>query len=805
MFATSRMSNTRRSAVRRRTPTRRPYIEILEDRLTPAPFTSGDLVLVRVGTGAAALTANATETFLDEYTVAGVPTGNSIGLPTDPDNALTLSGTGTTEGYLAGSADSHSLTLGGYGVAPGNPTSSNDNPVNRVIGLIFPDGTLDTSTQFPQAGASTIRSAASVDGNGFWVATSNFLRYVPFGNGGTSSTVLSTLVASPTVAEVMPATALSQTSQLYISGGAGAQSTGFPPIDSPASVGNGLPITGGQNVTVPGEFPTASSNGQFPTTNQFVFSPDGNTVYIADGRTNGSGGLLTYHRSSSFGLYTRVPGRSFTFAANGLRGLVADFSVPGTATLYATTTEANANRLVRLVDNGSATTETDLATAPANEVFRGVAFTPTAPGGLGTVVSLTIDASTGTTYGTEPTLQANVIGLGGALPSGWVSFRLDTGVEVGAAPLVNGVATLPANTNLPAGQDNVVAVYTGDTTYAANSSDPQGVTISQAGTTAAVSFPSPVGTGAPVTLTASITVTNAQPGGYGVQPTGTVTFFADGNPLGDPVPVSQTVVNQGGQPVQVVQATFTTSFPNLGTPNITATYSGDANYAGVDAPAQPLSVVYSTVTTVTTSDPDPLASAGGAVTLTATVTSDGGTPTGSVTFYDNLIQIGTAPLDGTGSASVTVTTSSIQASRGQADLLTPGLHSITAVYTPDPAGSATFFGSQGVYEQAVAANPFGPGDLFVLRIGDGTTPSSPRRDLRTRAAPPSATPSSWTSTRPPIPSPVYRPSSSRSSCRPRTAPSPASTTSGRSMPWLPTGSNRRPASFRYPGTASICS
>src|SRR5262249_54752278 len=148
----------------------------------------GDLVLVRVGTGATALTASATETFLDEYTTAGVPTGNSVALPTDPANALTLSGTGTTEGYLTGSVDGHSLTLGGYNVTPGNPTFDSTNPVNRVIGVVGPDGTIDTSTQFPQDDAGTIRSAASVDGSGFWVATSNFVRYVPFGNNGTSST-----------------------------------------------------------------------------------------------------------------------------------------------------------------------------------------------------------------------------------------------------------------------------------------------------------------------------------------------------------------------------------------------------------------------------------------------------------------------------------------------------------------------------------------------------------------------------------------------------------------------------------------
>jgi hypothetical protein len=708
-------------AVRNRT--RRPVIELLEDRLTPAPFNPGDLVVVQVGDGSAPLTGNATATFLDEYTTVGVPTGNSIALPTAVGNALTLSGTGTTEGYLTGSVDGHSLTLGGYTAVPGDPTFDSNNPVNRVIGVIYPDGTIDTSTQFPQSDAGTIRSAASVDGTGFWIATNNFVRYVPYGDNGAGSTELSTLVASPTVAEVLPPTGLAQTSALYIDGGAGAQSNGFPAIDSPASVGTGLPITGGQYVTVPSEFPTANQNGAFPTTNQFVFSPDGNTVYIADGRTNGSGGLLTYKRFSPNSLYTFDPIDSFTFPSNGLRGLVADFtSEPGSVILYATTTESSNNRLVMFMDSGSGITETDLATAPANEVFRGVAFTPTQPGTASSAVSLNIDASTGSTYGSEPTVQATVTSSGAA-PTGWVSFRLANGTLVGAAPLVNGVATLQTTTNLPAGADSVVAVYTGNATLAAATSAAQTVTISQAQTSTAVSFSaSPVGTGAPVALTATVTALSFPLSGNGFEPTGTVSFFADGTPLGSPVTLTQSIVNQNGQPAQVYSASLTTSFSSLGVSNITAVYSGDANYDGSTASGQSLSIVNSTVVTVTTSSTDPLASAGRAVTLTATVTSAGGTPTGSVTFYDDQIPLGTATLDATGAASVTLNTQSVQAPQGQPDVLTPGLHSITAIYTPDTAGSATFFTNQGVYEQAVAPDPFGAADLFVLRIGDGATP-----------------------------------------------------------------------------------
>jgi hypothetical protein len=724
MFETIFASKAARRGTRRRLPARRPIIELLETRLTPAPFTPGNLVLVRVGDGMAGLTSSATQTFLDEYTTTGTFTGNSVALPTTAGSALTLSGTGTSEGYLAGSVDGHSLTIGGYNAVPGNPTFDNTNPVNRVIGVVEPDGSIDIGAQFPQADAGTIRSAASVDGKGFWVATSNFVRYVPFKNQAATSTIaLSTLVGSPTVAELGLANALSQTSELYISAGAGGQSNGFPAIDSPATVGNGLPITGGQTVQVPFEFPTSSQNGAFPTTNQFAFSPDGNTVFIADGRTNGDGGLLVYHRTNSNFPYSRVAGQSVTFPNYGLRGLVADFnSVAGHVIMYATTTESSANRVLKLDDNGSSTSSSTLATAATNEVFRGVAFSPTVFGATTGNVALTIDSSTGTTFGTEPKLQATVSGSGGTA-TGWVSFRLNNsrGVEVGAAPLVNGTATLQATTNLPAGSDTVVAVYTGDKTYHRSHSAAQSVTITQAATDTAVTFSAnPIGTKIPETITATITVRNAPPDGFGVLPTGTVTFFADGNPISGAVNVSQQVINVNGVVTQVYQAAFKTSFRHLGNYSITATYSGDASYLTSTSPPQTLTVVYKTHTTVTTSDPNPLGSSGQLVTLTATVTSRGGTPTGTVTFYDDLIKIGTATLDGTGTGSVSLNTNSVQAPRGQADLLTPGLHSITAIYTPDSSGSHTFYSSQGVYEQAVQSDPFGPADLFVMRIGDGT-------------------------------------------------------------------------------------
>jgi hypothetical protein len=181
-------------------------------------------------------------------------------------------------------------------------------------------------------------------------------------------------------------------------------------------------------------------------------------------------------------------------------------------------------------------------------------------------------------------------------------------------------------------------------------------------------------------------------------------------------------VNQAGHPVITFQATFTTKFTTLGSHAITAVYSGDGNFSTQTSAATNVVVVGATTTAVTTDNINPNSS-GATVHLTATVTSAiAGTITGSVQLFDDLLPIGTpVTISGsntTGAAgTVTVSTAALEA----AGKLTPGLHSITAIYTPDVAAANTYFTSSGVYEQAVQAQAFGSGDVFVYRVGDGTT------------------------------------------------------------------------------------
>jgi hypothetical protein len=672
-------------------------------------YAAGDLIVTRVGTGTGALSPSATATFLENYSPTGTAQpANTIALPTASGAAFTLGGTAATEGYLSLAADGHSLSIAGYNQVPGSATGS----ANRVVGVVSPSGGVDLSTQMPPATGGA-RATASADGLGFWVASTSGLRYVPLGN---SAAAASTQVTS--FFSTVNGVAISPSGRLYLDAGAGAQTgTGIPAIDGPAAVGAGLPINAGQAASILIGFPTAANGGVFPAPNQFAISPDGNTIFLADSRTTATGGLLQFYQAIP-GQWSNVLGNvGFPIGApgadSGLRALSVDFSDPANPVVYATTTSASANRIVKITGgttDGTTPTfvATTLATAPANEAFRGVALAPQAAGTNASNTTLTVSADSGD-YGTGVTLTARV--NQGA--DGWVSFQVN-GVEIGAAPILPGpsqfdMATLVTAGNLGAGPFDVVAVYTGNEFFAPSTSAPQTVKINKAATSTDLAVSTnAVAAGSPVTLTATITVP------AGTSSSGTVTFF-DGNTALNATPANVAQLITGG--AIKFQATFAAAFTTTGGHSVTAVYSGDDNFLTSTSEDATISVVSPTTTTVTTSDANP-AGAGATVTLTATVAGSVGIPSGTVEFFDNLLPLGGPITLANGVATTTVSTALLQTP----DKLTPGLHSISAIFTPDAASEATYGGSTGVYQQAVQAQPFGANNQFIYRVGDGITP-----------------------------------------------------------------------------------
>jgi uncharacterized protein (TIGR03118 family) len=160
-----------------------------------------------------------------------------------------------------------------------------------------------------------------------------------------------------------------------------------------------------------------------------------------------------------------------------------------------------------------------------------------------------------------------------------------------------------------------------------------------------------------MTITANVA---AGPGNPGV-PSGTVTFLDGPNRLG-----TASLINGSA----ALDATFAVD----GIHNITAQYSGD----GVFLPSTgniPLQV-NGLATTLTLAAPAN-ANPGSSVTLTATINSAGGIPTGQIEFHDGNTSVGTSTLDDTGVAFLRVGT------------LTVGAHSLTASYAGDGKFSAS--------------------------------------------------------------------------------------------------------------------
>ena len=236
-------------------------------------------------------------------------------------------------------------------------------------------------------------------------------------------------------------------------------------------------------------------------------------------------------------------------------------------------------------------------------------------------------------------------------PTGSVTFK-QAGVPQTTAPLSSGVAQATLSAPTSVGIYGFTALYTGDGTFSGSLSQRVLVTVSTASTTTTVTSNAPLSKlGQSVTFTATV---HPQ---YSGQPTGTVQFYADGNPMG-----SASV--SGGQ------AACNTSSLTLGAHTIQADYSGDSSFTtSLGSTKQKVGDAASSIQLTSSLNP---AGYGQPVTLTATVTDSGGsTPTGVVVFSERGAYYGTVTLSG-GVAQIALPTT-----------LAAGKHTITAQYSGD--------------------------------------------------------------------------------------------------------------------------
>ena len=290
-------------------------------------------------------------------------------------------------------------------------------------------------------------------------------------------------------------------------------------------------------------------------------------------------------------------------------------------------------------------------------------------------------------YGNSVTFTVTVPTIGTVAATGTVNI-LETGQAnaIGTVNLVAGTGTFSIS-SLAVGMDVITASYPGNLYYGPSTSLPVNQAVNQAVTSTVVNaIPNPGIAGAPVAITATVTVT------LGVStPTGSVAFTDGGASLGS------VALNSG-----TGKATINPMLA-LGSHSIVATYSGDTNDSGSASASLPLTVNQANTTTVLASSGSPslvLAP----VTFTATVASiGGGVPSGNVTFTDTF-NSATVTLSCAGSLTAglaTCTTSTLAA----------GTHTITATYGGDTNDAL----SSSTLSQVVATIP------TLTGLGSSTT------------------------------------------------------------------------------------
>jgi hypothetical protein len=341
-------------------PVLRPAALLLFASLAAAQITPGTLVVVRAGDGAFALTSSSQHVFLDSYdrmAPAQPAPLQSLAMP------ITIAGT-ASQGFLTQSVDGNYLVVTGYGANPytGLITFTTSVAFPRVIARVALSGAIDATTALSDAYSGggglpgDFLSAATVDGSAFWMSgngIASWNRGVCYTTLGATTSVQ--LTTTPSFARIADVT----NGQLHVS----SWSTPFVGVDT---VGTGLPTAPGQTTTLLSGLPGSDASA-LPW--DFWFA-DPSTLWVADSRTNGSGGIQKWTRiGNTWALqYTLAPAPNV-----GCRSVTGIRDLSGT-TLYATTTQIAANQLVSVTDTGAGSPFTTLATAANNTGFRGVRF-----------------------------------------------------------------------------------------------------------------------------------------------------------------------------------------------------------------------------------------------------------------------------------------------------------------------------------------------------------------------------------------------------------------------------------------------
>jgi len=289
----------------------------------------------------------------------------------------------------------------------------------------------------------------------------------------------------------------------------------------------------------------------------------------------------------------------------------------------------------------------------------------------------------------NPSAYQQAVTFTATVPSGVTgTVQFVDGATVLGTGTINGTTATFTTSALAVGSHPITAVYSGNANYnsATSAVDNQVVgkaTLGQNGLAdiTLVSSPNPSAFAQSVLFTATV------PSGV----TGTVQFVEGATVLGTGT-------------INGTTAIFTTGALAVGTHPVTAVYSGDANYNPATSAVDNQAVTTVPTSTTTLSVAPSTVMYGDPATLTAVVLP--GFATGTVSFYEGGVLLGTASLDNTGTAVLPIST------------LNAGVHNITARYNGDtnvPANTSNT--AQLTVTQRTAP---GGGPAITVTVNDAT-------------------------------------------------------------------------------------
>src|SRR5580704_11883182 len=446
-----------------------------------------------------------------------------------------------------------------------------------------------------------------------------------------------------------------------------------------------------------------------------VIGPDGST-YTINGSTlvsvQGLSGVGVNVTSSNPDERTLAAGQSVTFTATVTNG--GGSGTPTGSVTFTDTVSTVVSGSLNTTTNtlGSATLNNGVAALGAVTLTTGNHFITanyggngTFPAGSGGMVQVVHGSASTTTVAATPnpsnvgqsvTFNVTVASVpaGGSAPTGQVTLTSGS-TTLAQLTLSNGTASYSPSA-LPSGSNAIVASYSGDNSYSSSQGNTTAVVQSPT-LTSLSSSSNPATQGQSVTFTATVT-------GSGGTPIGSVTFTDGSTVLASNVTVTSGV------------ATFSTSSLATGSHSIVASFTGSTgwqNSASGTLTEQINQTSFATSTTVASSlNPS---NSGQSVTFTATVTSTGGTPSGSVTFAQgSTILASNIAVNSSGQATFSTST------------LAVGTDTITASFTGSN-GFGTSSGSVSQVVQSVSNGSF-PGityddwiDFEGVAIGGGPT------------------------------------------------------------------------------------